>query len=88
MEKKLEVLYEDNHVIVVNKPQNIPSQGDSSEDESMLDMVKKHIKTTNWPSTGSPKPPSRVGLRRRLIWHTVTVTVLAQKKMKNKLLKK
>ena len=44
MEKELEVLYEDNHVIVVNKPQNIPSQADSSEDENMLDIVKNYIK--------------------------------------------
>lgn len=44
MEKELEVLYEDNHVIVVNKPQNIPSQADKSEDENMLDIVKNYIK--------------------------------------------
>ena len=44
MDKELEVLYEDNHVIVVNKPQNIPSQADSSEDEDMLSIVKNYIK--------------------------------------------
>lgn len=42
--ENLEVLYEDNQVIVVNKPQNIPSQGDSSNDENMLDIVKNYIK--------------------------------------------
>lgn len=44
MGKELEVLYEDNHIIVVNKPQNIPSQADSSEDEDMLTIIKNYIK--------------------------------------------
>lgn len=44
MKKELEVLYEDNHIIVVNKPQNIPSQADKSEDEDMLTIVKNYIK--------------------------------------------
>lgn len=42
--ENLEILYEDNQVIVVNKPQNIPSQADSSNDENMLDIVKNYIK--------------------------------------------
>lgn len=44
MEKELEVLFEDNHIIVVNKPQNIPSQADDSKDEDMLNIIKSHIK--------------------------------------------
>ena len=44
METKLDVLYEDNHLIVVVKPQNVPTQGDSSGDTSLLDMVKEYIK--------------------------------------------
>lgn len=39
----LEILYEDNHIIVVNKPQNIPTQSDSSGDKDMLTMVKEYI---------------------------------------------
>lgn len=39
----LQVLYEDNHVIVVVKPQNVPTQGDSSGDESLLDAVKAYV---------------------------------------------
>lgn len=40
----LDVIYEDNHVIVVIKPQNIPSQEDSSKDKDMLTLVKEYIK--------------------------------------------
>lgn len=40
----LKVLYEDNHIIVVIKPQNIPSQADESSDEDLLSMVKAYIK--------------------------------------------
>ena len=41
---KLEVLYEDNHIIVVVKPYNVLSQGDSTGDISIMDMVKSYIK--------------------------------------------
>ena len=41
---KLDVLYEDNHVIVVLKPYNVLSQGDSTGDISLMDMVKSYIK--------------------------------------------
>lgn len=41
---KLNVLYEDNHIIVVVKPCNVLSQGDSTGDISIMDMVKEYIK--------------------------------------------
>ena len=41
---KLNILYEDNHIIVVLKPQNVLSQGDETTDKSLLDMVKEYIK--------------------------------------------
>ena len=41
---KLEVLYEDNHIIVVIKPPNILSQADNTNDLDMLSIVKKYIK--------------------------------------------
>lgn len=40
----VEVLYEDNHIIVVLKPQNVPTQEDSSKDTDMLTLVKNYIK--------------------------------------------
>lgn len=41
---KLNVLYEDNHVIVVEKPINVLSQGDATGDLDLLNMVKNYVK--------------------------------------------
>lgn len=41
---KLNVLYEDNHVIVVEKPINVLSQGDATGDKDLLTMVKEYVK--------------------------------------------
>ena len=41
---ELNVLYEDNHVLVVLKPQNIPTQEDSSKDVDMLTLAKNYVK--------------------------------------------
>lgn len=42
--EKLNVIYEDNHIIVVEKMPNIPSQQDKTGDIDMLTLVKKYIK--------------------------------------------
>ena len=42
--KDLNVVYEDNQIIVVIKPQNVPSQADASGDPDMLSVVKEYIK--------------------------------------------
>ena len=44
MEDKLNVVYEDNHVIVIVKPQNIPTQEDESKDKDLLTIIKEYIK--------------------------------------------
>ena len=41
---KINVLYEDNHIIVVEKPINILSHSDSTKDEDLLTLVKEYIK--------------------------------------------
>ena len=41
---ELNVLYEDNHIIVAEKPVNIPAQADSSGDSDMLTLIKSYIK--------------------------------------------
>ena len=42
--EKLKVIYEDNHIIVVEKEPNIPSQADKTGDMDMLTIVKQYIK--------------------------------------------
>lgn len=41
---KLKVIYEDNHIIIVEKPVNIPSQGDKTGDIDMLTIIKEYLK--------------------------------------------
>ena len=41
---RLNVLYEDNHIIVVEKPVNVLSQGDATGDLDLLSMVKNYVK--------------------------------------------
>ena len=42
--QNLKVIYEDNHIIVVEKKPNIPSQSDKTGDIDMLTIVKEYIK--------------------------------------------
>lgn len=71
--KDLVVLYEDNHIIVVMKPQNVPSQQDETKDMDMLTAVKEYIKV-------NAKKPGNVyvGLVHRLDRPTGGVMVFAK----------
>ena len=40
----LNVVYEDNHLLVVVKPQNVPTQKDSSGDLDLQTMCKNYVK--------------------------------------------
>ena len=42
--QKLNVIYEDNHIIVVEKIVNIPSQGDKTGDVDMLSSIKDYLR--------------------------------------------
>ncbi len=46
MEKypKINIIYEDNHILVVEKPINIPVQEDSTKDIDLLTILKKYLK--------------------------------------------
>ncbi len=44
MKNNLDILYEDNHIIVVIKPVNVLSQSDKTKDIDMLSLIKKYIK--------------------------------------------
>lgn len=40
----IKIIYEDNHLLVVEKPVNIPTQKDESNDEDLLTLLKEDIK--------------------------------------------
>ena len=40
----IDIIYEDNHLLVINKPINIPTQEDSSKDMDVFNMLKQYIK--------------------------------------------
>ena len=42
--QNLNVIFEDNHIIVVEKPVNIPSQADKTGDIDMLTIIKAYLK--------------------------------------------
>ncbi len=73
MSDELTILYEDNHIIVVLKPQNLACCPDESGDANLLDMVKEYIRTTyNKPGN------AYVGLIHRLDRPTGGVMVFAK----------
>lgn len=71
--EKLTVLYEDNQVVVVIKPQNVPCAPDESGDESMLSLVKSYIKEKY-----NKKGEAFVGLVHRLDRPTGGIMVFAR----------
>ena len=42
----IDIVYEDNHIIVVLKPQGVPTCGDESGDDSLLEGVRRYLKIT------------------------------------------
>ena len=40
----VKVIYEDNHLLVVEKPVNILSQGDDTNDKDMVNLLKQYVK--------------------------------------------
>lgn len=43
-QESIEVIFEDNHLLVVKKPVNIPTQKDDTNDSDMLTLLKEDIK--------------------------------------------
>lgn len=70
---KENILYEDNHLLVVLKPQNVPSQEDSSKDKDMLTLCKEYIKEAY-----SKPGEAYVGLVHRLDRPTGGIMVFAK----------
>lgn len=73
MVNNLQILFEDNHIIVVNKPFNVPSQADISGDADMLTIIKEYIKE-KYAKTGNVY----LGLVHRLDRPTGGVMVFAK----------
>lgn len=44
--RNIPIIYEDNHIIVVEKPYGLLSQKDYTNTESLLEIIKEYIKTT------------------------------------------
>ncbi|MBN2033169.1 MAG: RluA family pseudouridine synthase [Deltaproteobacteria bacterium] len=40
----MQVIFEDNHLIALNKPSGVPVQGDASADASLMDIARDYIK--------------------------------------------
>ena len=71
--KPVKIIYEDNHLFVINKPSGLLVQGDKTGDEDVLSIVKNFIKVRD-------KKPGNVflGLPHRLDRPTSGVVVLAK----------
>ena len=55
------ILYEDNHIIIVNKPPKIPVQGDITGDTTLIDIFKEYLKKTyNKPGEAYLGLPHRI----------------------------
>ena len=42
--KMIKILFEDNHLLVIEKPVNVPVQADISHDDNLLDVLKNYLK--------------------------------------------
>ena len=69
----ISILYEDNHLLVVNKPANIPTCLDSSNDKDLLTLMKEYIKE-KYQKTGNVY----LGLVHRLDRPTAGIIVFAK----------
>lgn len=74
----IKILYEDAHIIVVEKPPKVPSQGDKTGDKDMLTYVREYLQE-KYPEAKSPF----VGLIQRLDRPVGGVMVFAKTKAAN-----
>lgn len=72
------IIHEDAHIIVVEKPPKVPSQGDKTGDKDMLTYIKEYLQK-QYPSTKDPY----VGLIQRLDRPVGGVMVFAKTKLAN-----
>ncbi len=78
MSMDITILYEDPYIIVVEKSAGVPAQKDTTGDQSVLEVVKNHIKE-QYPQSRNPY----VGLVHRLDRPVGGIMVLAKTKEAN-----
>jgi 23S rRNA pseudouridine1911/1915/1917 synthase len=44
LKERLDIVYEDNHLLIINKPSGMLVQGDRTEDRCLIDIAKDYIK--------------------------------------------
>lgn len=69
----VKILYEDNHLLVTVKPQNMPTQADESGDPDLLSLMKKYVRE----SAGKPGE-AYLGMVHRLDRPTGGIVVFAK----------
>ena len=67
------IVFEDNHLIIVNKPSGLLVQGDKTRDKSLIDLVKEYLKITY-----SKKGNVFLGLVNRIDRPTSGIVILAK----------
>ena len=61
MKDKFNILYEDNHLLIINKPNGVLSQGDHTKDLTVIDFGKDYIKEKyNKPGAVYLHPVTRI----------------------------
>lgn len=69
----IDIIYEDNHLLVVVKPKNLLSQGDDTKDPNILDILKEYIRVKY-----QKKGEAYLGLVQRLDRPTSGIMVFAK----------
>ncbi|SHK03867.1 RluA family pseudouridine synthase [Paramaledivibacter caminithermalis] len=74
----IKIIFEDKHILVVEKPPKVPSQSDKTKDIDMFSMVKTHLKNL-YPAARNPY----VGLVHRLDRPVGGIMIFAKTKEAN-----
>lgn len=73
IKENIDIIYEDNHLLVVVKPKNLLSQGDDTKDPNILDILKEYIRVKY-----NKKGEAYLGLVQRLDRPTAGIMVFAK----------
>ena len=68
----VKIIYEDNHILVAVKPQNMPSQEDESKDPDILSILKNYLKEAETGIVGN----------RKISWKQISKSSVDTKRLK------